>query len=237
MSTLDEICGSAMRAAAIRLVVREASEKGEPLNLANIGLACNQFGPTFGDLGEDELNAAIAELQVLEPTPEDEGEAEAAAFSRYREGQRAPLVAPDAEPTMSADEVAEVLHSVEHELVTARQAVLEAQQTQRATRGTLSQTVLSWQNGGQVMTREQLQRDYIASEQARKLAGHPHGRRPTAGPSAIDRLAVYSGQGNGNRMQVGSHHRATPLVPGGQLYPVGKRRVTWPVATKLPSNR
>ena len=112
--TLDELTGSVARSAIIRHVIRQKVELGEPLTLANVGLALQgATNDTFGELGDDELAAAVAELEkpaTAEPAT-TEPEAEAAPVE--------PL------PTVSFDELLAAEKQNEIDLALARRIVLE----------------------------------------------------------------------------------------------------------------
>jgi hypothetical protein len=120
-------------------------------------------------------------------------------------------------------------------LLAARRELADAIAAQKIARGTLSQTVMAWQRGGAPQpSREQLQRDYIASEQARKLEGVSGRVMPQPGPSVIDRHAAYSAGGDANtfarkQMRHGSHHR--PIFINGKWERPRQR------GTKVPSER
>lgn len=146
--TLDELSGNAARATIIRTVIRQKFDLGEPLTPANINLALQGF-TDFGEIGDDELAAAIAEL----PQPE-------AATSN-------PKPEVESAPAMSVDEWVVATKQVETDLVVARRIVLDAQQEQRQARLAFTNATIAFEKGKPI-TREQLQREHIAANQAYK---------------------------------------------------------------------
>ena len=225
MSTLDELTGVPARSAAIRMVVREAFDLGEPMTPANIGLKCQRFNE-FGELGADELAAAVAEIEQ----PATEAQAEPADTSSQ---EVEPL------PTMTIDELNEATKQNVNAQVVARRIVLDSQQEQRQAKNAFTNACIAFERGGKPITREQLQRETIAANQAYKQ-GLKDGtieppRLPGRGPSVIDQ---YAGSANGGdasqfvrkRMRHGSHHR--PVWINGKCYAVGQR-----TTHKLPSER
>jgi hypothetical protein len=57
---------------------------------------------------------------------------------------------------------------------------------QRTARGKLVEAINFFLNGNATMTREQLMRDYIASEQQKRINGEGRRHRGGHGPSAVD---------------------------------------------------
>jgi len=86
--------------------------------------------------------------------------------------------------------------AADHALANARVAVIGAQNTERDARGKLAKAVSAFQSGFPPITREQLMRDMIASEQARKAAGHTSHPQSRPGKSVVDRVAFYGRGGN-----------------------------------------
>lgn len=228
MSALDKIRGmTPARASVIRKVVREKFDLGEPLTLANVGLALiAETNLTFGELGEDELAAAVAELEQpvaemskAEPLSGDTAEAE-------------PV---ETLPTMG--ELNEATKQNANALVSARRIVLDSQQAQRLARNAFTAACTAFERGGKPITREQMQREYIASEQAHKQAIADGTIEPPRlagrGRSVIDQQAGRDERASSfvqRRMRHGSHHR--PVWINGKCYAVGR-----PTAPKLPSER
>lgn len=216
--------GNTARDAGLIAVIKDAQEAGEPITVANIGLHCSQrFGATFTDPSETEIAECVAFMAPVEQ-PEvktDEPEAQPDA-----------VVEPEA-PTMSRNEAVMMVQDAQNNLLGARRALGDAMATQKAARAVMAAAVMAWQRGGAPQpTREQLQRDYIASEQQRKLDGVAHRRQLTPGPSVIDQHAAYSAGGDANQfarkqMKYGSHHRAVYI--NGKWERPGKR------GAKVPS--
>ena len=197
--------GNVLRDAGLIRVVQAAQTAGEPITPANISLHCRQeFGDTFTDVTEGELAECVA---YMGPPPE------AGNLVSVEVGIE-PQPEPEREPpTMTYNEAALMVQDAQQNLLAARRELADAMTAQKAARGALSVAVMAWQRGGApAPTRESLQRDYIASEQARKLAGVNARRMPTPGPSVIDQHAAYSAGGDANtfarkQMRHGSHHR------------------------------
>lgn len=229
MSALDEIRGMVpQRAAIIRVVVRETFNKGEPLTLANVGLAiAAATNLTFGELGEDEQAAAVAELE--QPAAEPEAPTNGVVGEQHLEAPVETL------PTMG--ELNEAAKQNANALVAARRIVLDSQQAQRLARNAFTAACTAFERGGKPITREQMQREYIASEQAHKQAIADGTIAPPRlagrGRSVIDQQAGRDERASSfvqRRMRHGSHHR--PVWINGKCYAVGR-----PVAPKLPSER
>jgi len=195
--------GNALRDQAIIAVILEAQMQHEPLTWANVALKCDRFGPTFGDLTEDEFKEACSHISASappEPLPaEDGGPAE-------HSDQQA--------PTMPAAEVSEAIRINDNELALARSALRDAQTNQKATRADLSRAILAWQTGGRApLTREQLVRETIAANQQEKL-DRKEGRVPPrperrVANSYMDRVGSM-GHGDANdfaRKQMNTGHR------------------------------
>jgi hypothetical protein len=130
--TLDELAGNALRAAAIRSVTRQKFDLSEPLTPANINLALRAYSD-FGEIGADELAAAIAELPAANAAPvsHDDGPSEAV----------------ESAPTMSVDEWVVATKQVETDLVVARRIVLDAQQEQRQARLAFTNATTAFEKG------------------------------------------------------------------------------------------
>lgn len=196
--------GNVGRDAGLIAIVKEAQAAGEPITAANISFNCSQrFGQSFTDVSEIELAECVA---YIAPPAEVQPEPEAQPVAVVE--QREP-------PTMSREDANVAVQNAERALFYARRGLADAVTAQKAARGALSQAVMTWQRGGTPQpTREQLQRDYIASEQQRKMNGIITRQMPKGGPSVIDQHAAYSAGGDANQfarkqMKFGSHHRAT----------------------------
>jgi len=197
--SLDELAGNPARAGIIRMVIGQKSEQGEPLTPANVNLALQAFND-FGEIGDDELAAAIAEL----PQPE-------AATSN-------PKPEVESAPAMSVDEWVVATKQVETDLVVARRIVLDAQQEQRQARLAFTNATTAFEKGKPI-TREQLQLDHIAANQAYKQGIkdgtiQPPQRGASSGPSAYD-LGRTGHGGNVNRRYQPTRRG---LVPGQRAY-------------------
>jgi hypothetical protein len=254
MSTLDELTGSVMRSMIIRKVVRDKHELGEPLTPANVGLTLAGFHE-FGELGEDELAAAIAELEQPEAQPA------AVYFDQLRIQKRvAPAAEPEAEPeaqaepeanaepeaeplpTMSVDELNEASKKVENDLVVARRAVLDWQQEQRLARNAFTNACIAFERGGKPITREQLQRETIAANQAYKQGIKDGTIQPPRLPgratgSYFDRMSGHDGgPGSSDRFVRKSHNVGEPFR-GGKRFARGDvfDTTTNRIRPKLPS--
>jgi hypothetical protein len=216
--------------------------------------------PDNFDLGEDDLELYRERHPIeAEPTP---AQHEAAAMVQSLmsaepiefegapeptpEATNAPApeaVAESAEPEPPAPATPEQVESAvtrrnraEQKLANARVAVLSAQNAERAARGKLAEAVTTFQNGFPKVTREQLARDVIASEQARKAAGHtlqPQGR---PGKSAVDRIAFY-GRGGNPAGGGGAYRRGAFPAQAKGAPNFDPRRGTVAVQAKLPSER
>jgi hypothetical protein len=138
-------------------------------------------------------------------------------------------------PTMTRNEASMVIQEAQTDLLAARRDLADKVATQRAARAALSAAVMTWQRGGEPPpSREQLQRDYIRSEQARKEAGVSGRLLPTPGPSVIDQYAAAGVSGDAStfarkQMRFGSHHR--PIFINGKWERPRQR------GTKVPSDR
>jgi len=197
--------GNLARDTGLTKVVQAATVAGEPITSANISLHCRQeYGDTFSDVSDTELAECVA--FITPPAAEPEAEPAQVGIDP-NEPEREP-------PTMTRNEAALMVQDAQLNLLAARREHADKMTAQKAARGALSVAVMAWQRGGEAQpSREQLQREYIASEQARKLAGVSGRVRPTPGPSIIDQHAAYSTGGDANtfarkQMRHGSHHRA-----------------------------
>jgi hypothetical protein len=103
-----------------------------------------------------------------EPTPEALGEAEARAFNGHRERQRQPIPAPAEPPTLTFQEARDVVSEWANKLSKARGALMSAQARQQAGRLKLAAAIGQFVSGFPKKSREDLQREYLASEAERR---------------------------------------------------------------------
>src|ERR1700720_2023371 len=133
--------------------------------------------PDFS-LGEDDLEHYRESHPQAEPPIEFEGDtaptAEAPAPAvESAKPQPEPEPEPAQPPTPEAIEAAVTRRNkAEQDLANARVLQITEDNTERALRGDLAKAVSAFQSGFPPITREQLMRDVIASEQERKAAGH-----------------------------------------------------------------
>jgi hypothetical protein len=172
-----------------------------------------------------------------EQSSEAIGDAEARAFNAHRESQRAPIKAPEADsPAPATPEAIDAAivrrNKAEQGLANARVAVTVAGNAERAARAKLAEAVTTFQNGFPKVTREQLMRDVIASEQERKAAGHPLQPQGRPGKSAVDRQAFYGRGGNPAR---GDYRRGAFPAQAKGAPNYDPRRGAVAAQTKVPS--
>ena len=162
--------------------------------------ALKDFFPPDFDLGLDDLQPHI---DAAATAIEFEGEPEALppqarAVAAANVAAEPVATEPEAPPaTPEAIERATVRRlAADQALANARVAVISAQNVERDARGKLAKAVGAFQSGFPQITREQLMRDMIASEQARKAAGHTSHPQSRPGKSVVDRVAFYGRGGN-----------------------------------------
>lgn len=192
--------GSISRDVMAMAAILEAKKTHGILNLANVAFA---LPPDF-DLSQDELDGILANMGGDLPAVEPEAPPEASE----------PQDAADASaPSMTLDEARERLVKLQNELSAGRGSVLTLQSKLRTSRDKLAKAIQTFISGQKPITREQLQRDHIRSEQARKARGEALNGRGQAmpGPSVVDRIAFYSrggsaNQGHGRGFARGAYH-------------------------------
>jgi hypothetical protein len=219
MTRLDELTQNPDRSIAILAIVNEAIGEGD-CSLETVSLKTDRFGPSFGDLNQDEFDAAVAML----PQPVEPVTAESSA---------APVADQDA-PIMTRDEANAELKRRTEALMAARKARMIAEDDLRRAREAMDRLRLEWRAGGP--TADQIRRNELAAmnkDRASKVEPDFQ-RRP--GPSVIDQNAFYGTHGDASsyvrkQHRFGSHHRATALTDGGLLQRPGQR------GTRLPSER
>lgn len=225
MTTLFELSG-ALRGSAILSAARECVDAGERVtpDTLKARLPDEKF-PNFGDVGEDEAAAAF---ELIEQQAEAHAATLEAESSQAASPDTAPAdhaeAAPMEAPTISPDEARENLRLASVALANARAAVIGATNRRNAARERLAACVTSWQTGLPRMTREQAVRESIASYQATREQQH---RRPTPGPSVIDRFAMATrggnyGAGGGNSFRRGASTVRNSLNRDPRRGPVAK---------------
>jgi hypothetical protein len=137
---------------AILTLLRYAKENNEPMTAANISLlGVQKFNDTFPELQQVEIDDALVWIAGNEaPTAEREAE------------QAEPV---QAAPEISRDAAQENVRLAHDNLALARRDLMTAQAASKTARGVLSQCVIAWQNGGRVITREELVRETLAANQ------------------------------------------------------------------------
>jgi hypothetical protein len=186
-----------------------AAHPGEPMTVANLA---QYFEPAF-DFGEDDLDwyreahpiefeaeAEPTPVATQAPAPEPQPpQARALAASRAPESKPLERVAPEPAPPADPAAIEAAVsrrNKAEQDLANARVLQITEDNTERALRGDLAKAVGAFQSGFPPITREQLMRDVIASEQERKAAGHPSRPKSQPGKSVVDRVAFYGRGGN-----------------------------------------
>jgi hypothetical protein len=146
----------------------------------------------FGDLLPEEVSECRRWLAA---------QAQPAAVEELVEPQVKQQVEPAVELTVTRAEIQTQIRDLENELIPARGELLHLQETQRRMRAVVAQRVIEWQTKGRPpMTREELVREHIKSEQQRK-ADIAEGRiepprRGAVGRSAVDQMAAATAGGN-----------------------------------------
>lgn len=225
MSTLFEISG-AMRGNAILGAVRMIASKEQRPTVERVHAELPEvMFPGFDAEPPDDDEIAAA-MEIISA----EADQHVAALERPGEQQAEPeAAAPQAEPpapTTSPSEAAENLRLAHVALANARAAVTRATNVRGRCREALSRAVLAWQTGLPQMTRTEAVRESIASYQQTR---GEQVRRPTPGPSVIDRVAANQ---RGGPAAWGNFRRGATTVRGGLNFDPRKG----PVA-KLPSQR
>lgn len=215
MNKLIELSGS-LRAAAIMSAAHEVIGDGLAVTPATLKarLPDARF-PNFGDVGEDEAQAAFEAI---------EQEAEQHAASLEAEQPAEPEAEPQAEPqpeapTLAPTEAVENLRLAHVALAEARAAVQTKTNRRNAARELLSAAVMAWQTGLPRVTRDQAVKEAIASFQAEKAE---RVQTMTCGPSVIDRQAFFGKGGTANdfarkQMRTGYRRGALPASMRGLL--------------------
>ena len=118
-------------------------------------------------------------------------------------------------PTLSLLEANAALADWQHKMQLARVALRDRDLEQRTARGKLVEAINFFLRGNVTISREQLQREHIASEQMRKAAGEArHRPLTTHGPSVYD--IGRAGHGNSVNRRYSPTRRG--LLPGQRAY-------------------
>jgi hypothetical protein len=201
--------GQVLLDGAILTLIRYARANNEPMNAANISLlGVQRFNDTFPELSQQEVDDAILwlatnEPPTAEPDPVAIGDEEAAAFNAHRARQRAPLVAPDAEPVkpvpeISRDAAQKNVRLATDNLARARRDLMTAQAASKAARGVLSEKVSAWQRGGAApMTQDDLKREFLHSEQMERERNGPDRRYARSAKAYTQKMMRYGGNRRG----------------------------------------
>lgn len=176
--------GQRMLDGAIVTLLRYATENNEPMTAANISLlGVQKFNDTFPELTQQEVDDALAWMAGNEaPTAEPKAE------------QSEPV---QAAPEISRDAAQENVRLAHDNLALARRDVMTAQAASKAARGVLSQCVIAWQNGGRVITREELVRETLAANQREREANGPN-RRYGRSAAAFTQKQMVTGNRRGS---------------------------------------
>lgn len=232
-----EFSGNVLRDAAVHNAALECAVDGVPTSYGNL-----LERVPFDDLGDDEAQA-INEFLTGEATraPQPVEAADESLRETWPPGDVSMLVqaaatfsgdlapaepfAGPAEPTREECNARGV--ELQTKLNAARAAVITLQQKLRDARGVAAKAVTEWQTGFRPITREQLVRQHIASEQQRKQdlkdGKIPPKQMPRVGNSYFDRAGAY-GQGDAStfarkRMQRGGQRGAFPPNMRGRTVP------------------
>jgi hypothetical protein len=237
MSTLYELSGLKRGRAILQAVHQVIAKELRPTpETVHAELPEARFeGFNADPPGQDEIDAAMALI-------EEQAEQHAASLDQQSpqeavidpaEPERMDTTASADTSSSSPDEARENLRQAHIRIANASAALTTAVNRQAIARSRLSDAVQAWQTGKPKITRDELMRDYIRSEQAKKLAiaeGRLSPREaPRIGPSVIDRVAAAQ---RGGPAAWGNFRRNGSLVKGGLNFDPRKG----PVA-KLPSQR
>jgi hypothetical protein len=186
--------GNLARDGAITAVLRELMEQGEPTYQAAATL-CNRYGASFDGLGLDEYNEALAIMNHPLPVPGNEAEqAEPVAEPEPRKGVKAAEV--ESRP-LSLVEAQAALNDWQVKTQLARTALRDADMAQRTARSKLVESLNFFLRGGP-LTPEQMKREYLASEQQKRINGERRGGRTGHGPSVFDHSRAHQSSVNRN---------------------------------------
>lgn len=210
--------GNPTRDAFLYEAIANATEKGEPITVANLGL---EWLPPDFDLQLSELEAAQRVLAANDGAiPEPEAE----------------------RPTMTLAEVNSLLVAKQNELSHARGDLLGLENRRRTAREKLGDAITFFQKGLMKITREQLQREHIRSEQELKQGvadGKISPRRSPGrpGPSAVDRAGFYQRGGSVNSRGGNAFRRGGYGIENKGMGNADPRRGAVFMPPKVPSDR
>jgi hypothetical protein len=238
MTKLDELTGKRERSIAILTLVREAMDEGgdamTPATLTKRAAA--RFNPSFGEIGADEIAAAV---EILRPIEFDPAEQDATVVKSDNLNSENGLVEVEAEPAMTRDEGNAELRDRVEALHEARTARMRAETAQRLAREKLAQAISEWNTGGP--SPDAIRRNELRAINADRAAGQSPARNSRVHRSRIDLEAAYSTGGGAaefvrKQNQNGSFHRPARLTADDStpLVRPGKRGL---IVTKLPSER
>jgi hypothetical protein len=222
----DETEINPLRAMMVANII--AQNPSESITVENLA----PFFPKDFDLGEDDLENYRQSRPVI-----FEGESEATTAATQEAAPDA-VAEPEAPPPPATPDQVEAATNrrvaADQSLANARSAVMAAGWVERDARDKLAKAVSAFQSGFAPITREMLMRDVIASEQARKAAGHPSQRQGQPGKSVVDRIAFHGRGGNPAR---GDYRRGAfpSQTKGAPNY--DPRRGAVAAQPKLPSER
>lgn len=234
--------GSMLRDAAVLDAAQACVAEGKA---PTYGYIAEKVADKFADLGDDEVEAVNAYLDsasVKAPPveqaelPPDSGDvrpAEPVEDESLRSTWPPETVSMPVEETspapMTREDVRVQMLDLQNRLNDARGAVVRLQQKLRDARGAAARAVTDWQGCFKPMTHEQLVREHIASEQARKQAMKdgliPPKQMPRVGNSFFDRMGSYGAgdastfvrkrmQRGGSRGAYGKHMLGVKLPSG-----------------------
>jgi len=147
--------------------------------------------------GEPIIFESEAGQEPEAPTPELPPQAKALAATKTAVPEAEPIAPAPAPADPAAIEAAVIRRNkAEQDLANARVLQITENETERRLRTELAKAVTDFQASFPPITREQLMRDVIASEQERKANGHPLQPQGRPGKSVVDRLAFFGRGGN-----------------------------------------
>jgi hypothetical protein len=176
MTKLDEVTGNPVRSEAIMTIVREATVEGD-CSLETVSLKTDRFGFTFGELSQDEFDAAVATLQHPSKEPDT-----------------AASVTDQDTPTMTRDEANAELARRKDALQLARRDRMVAENNQRLAREAITAAIMEWQTGAP--SKDEITRREIAAINADRRNKVERGDQRRPGRSYHDRSRFNGAGGN-----------------------------------------
>jgi len=202
--------GNDLRDAMIRNAIQKVTERGDPLNLPIVQMEL----PDDFDLSQAELNDFAPKPKSGVPNGTPDG---STASNEAVDGSTVShdtVDEADDLPPMTQAEAREMLVRLNDELSQERGNVITLTTRVRQARERVAKAIAAFQAGFVPVTREQLQREHIASEQARKAAGHPSMRgQSMPGPSVVDQ-AAFRGSRSVNRSYSPKYRRPGLWING-----------------------